>query len=246
MTAAHPAVDTAPLLELDGVSAGYASFRALFDVSFSVRPQTALALLGSNGSGKTTVARVCSGLLRPSAGHVRFDGADVTRLQAWRLARLGVSHAPEGRSVFASLTVEENLALSFRAGLGRGGVAAALDRAYTRFPRLGERRRQSAATLSGGEQRMLALGRVLAAPPKLLVVDELSLGLAPAVVDEVFAALAEIQAAGTTLLVVEQHVDRALALADDVVVLTKGTVAFQGPKHDLGDVLDRLLPGVSP
>jgi branched-chain amino acid transport system ATP-binding protein len=243
VSVAEPLVEAA-LLEVEGVSAGYASFRALFDVSFSVRPRTALAVLGPNGSGKTTIARVCSGLVRPSAGRVHFGGVDVTRMPAWRLARLGVSHAPEGRSVFASLTVEENLVLSFRAALGRAGVAPALERAFARFPRLGERRRQSAATLSGGEQRMLALARVFAAPPKLLVVDELSLGLAPSVVDEVFAALGEVRAAGTTLLVVEQHVDRALGLADDLVVLSKGTVAFRGPKADLGDVLERLLPGV--
>src|SRR5207237_1274284 len=153
-------------------------------------------------------------------GPVRFGHVDVTRLAAWRLARLGVAHAPEGRSVFASLSVEENLVLSFRAAVGRDGAAAAVERAYARFPWLRDRRRQSAATLSGGEQRMLALARVLAAPPRLRVVDELSLGLAPAVVDEVFAALAEIQAVGTPLLLVEPHVYPALALAAHLVVLT--------------------------
>src|SRR5207253_3654407 len=188
-------------------------------------------------------ARVCTGLVRPTGGRVRFEGADVTGRPAWRLARLGVAHAPEGRSVFASLTVEENLIVSFRAALGRGGVAAAVEAAYQRFPWMRARRRQNAATLSGGEHRMLALARVLVAPPRLMVVDELSLGLAPSIVDEVFAALAEIKEAGTTLLLVEQHVDRALAMADDVVVLSKGTVAYSGPTADLGDVVDRLLPG---
>jgi branched-chain amino acid transport system ATP-binding protein len=232
-----------PLLELEGVSAGYAPFRALFDVSFAVPQGSALALLGSNGSGKTTIARVCTGLVAPTGGRVRFAGRDVTGMAAWRLARLGIAHAPEGRSVFASLTVEENLSLSFRRSLGRAGVRPALDRAYDRFPQLGERRRQSAATLSGGEQRMLSLARVLADPPRLLVVDELSLGLAPAVVDSVFATLAEVRSRGTTLLVIEQHVDRALSLAEHVVLLSKGRVVFRGPAADVGDEVERLLPG---
>ena len=242
---AVPAVSASsePLLELEGVCAGYESFRALFDVSFVVPAGSAVALLGSNGSGKTTVARVCCGLVVPTAGRLRFDGIDVTGDPAWRLARLGIAHAPEGRSVFASLTVEENLVLSFRQALGRAGVAPALERAFGRFPQLAERRRQSAGTLSGGEQRMLSLARVLADPPRLLVVDELSLGLAPTVVDTVFATLEEIRGQGTTLLVIEQHVDRALSLAEHVVLLTKGQVAFRGRAADVGAELERLLPG---
>src|SRR5207248_3652399 len=143
----------APMLELDDVSAGYASFRALFGVSLSVPEGSALALLGSNGSGKTTVARVLTGLVAPASGRVRFDGRDVTGMPAWRLARLGIAHAPEGRSVFASLTVEENLVLAFRSTLGRAGVAEALERAYGGFPHLGARRGQTAGTLPGGGQR---------------------------------------------------------------------------------------------
>jgi len=235
--------DGDPVLELESVSAGYAAFRALFDVSFAVPEGSALALLGSNGSGKTTVARVISGLVTPSAGRMRFGGTDVTGLAGWRLARLGVVHAPEGRSVFASLSVEENLVLAFRQSLGRAGVAPALERAYGRFPQLAERRRQSAGTLSGGEQRMLSLARVFADPPRLLVVDELSLGLSPAVVDAVFAALAEIRAGGTTLVVIEQHVDRALSLAEYVVLLAKGRVVYRGLASEVGDQVERLLPG---
>ena len=236
-----PAAD--PILELESVSAGYAAFRAIFDVSLAVPEGSALALLGSNGSGKTTVARVVSGLVAPSAGRVRFAGHDVTGVPGWRLARLGVAHAPEGRSVFASLSVEENLMLPFRQSLGRSGVANALERAYGRFPRLAERRRQSAGTLSGGEQRMLSLARVFADPPRLLVVDELSLGLSPAVVDTVFDALAEIRAGGTTLVVIEQHVDRALSLAEHVVLLAKGRVVYRGLAAEVGDQVARLLPG---
>ena len=232
-----------PLLEVENVDAGYAAFRALFGVSFSVPEGSALALLGSNGSGKTSVARVITGLITPTKGRLRFAGQDVTGLSAWRLARMGIAHAPEGRSVFASLSVEENLVLSFRQSLGRSGVAGALERAYDRFPRLAERRRQSASTLSGGEQRMLSLARVFADPPRLLVVDELSLGLAPAIVDVVFDALAEIRKQGTTLVVIEQHVDRALEFAEYVVLLTQGQVVYRGLAAEIGDQAERLLPG---
>jgi len=240
---AEPMAAPEPLLELERVDAGYAAFRALFGVSFAVPEGSALALLGSNGSGKTSVARVISGLITPTAGHMRFAGQDVTGLSAWRLSRLGIAHAPEGRSVFSSLSVEENLTLGFRQSLGRSGVAGALERAYDRFPALAGRRRQSAGTLSGGEQRMLSLARVFADPPQLLVVDELSLGLAPGIVDSVFDALDDIRARGTTLVVIEQHVDRALKLADHVVLLSKGRVAYRGLAAEIGDQVERLLPG---
>jgi branched-chain amino acid transport system ATP-binding protein len=239
----------APLLELRDVDAGYGPFRSLFNVSFAIRPHSVMALLGSNGSGKTTVVRVCSGLVRPTSGRVVFEGADVTGRRAYRLARLGIVHAPEGRSVFASLTVEENLALTFRQVFGRRGTQDALRHAYELFPRLGERRRQMAGTLSGGEQRMLSLARVLVRAPKLLITDELSLGLAPVVIDEVYETLATIRDSGTALLIVEQHVRQALGLADDVVVLAKGSVTLSGPVAELGDITERLLPaadGVAP
>jgi branched-chain amino acid transport system ATP-binding protein len=239
----QPVASSEPLLELQNVDASYAAFRALFGVSFAVPEGSALALLGSNGSGKTSVARVVSGLITPTAGHLRFAGQDVTGLSAWRLARMGIAHAPEGRSVFASLSVEENLTLGFRQSVGRSGVPDALERAYTRFPRLAERRRQTGSTLSGGEQRMLSLARVFADPPRLLIVDELSLGLAPAIVDVVFDALAEIRQRGTTLIVIEQHVDRALAFAQHVVLLTQGRVVYRGLAAEIGDQVERLLPG---
>jgi branched-chain amino acid transport system ATP-binding protein len=235
----------APLLELDGVSAAYGPFRALFDVSFAVGEGSVTALLGPNGAGKTTVARVCSGLLAPSSGKVRLGGEDITGQSAWRVARRGVVHAVEGRSVFASLTVEENLVLTFRQALGKEAVASTLDKAYGTFPRLGERRRQEAGTLSGGEQRMLSLARVLAAPPRVLIADELSLGLAPIVVDEVYGVLAAIRDAGASLLIVEQQVTRALQLADHAVVLGKGAVRYAGPVAELRDEAERLLPGAT-
>jgi branched-chain amino acid transport system ATP-binding protein len=239
------ASETAPLFELRNVEAGYGPFRALFGVSLTVNEGSVLTLLGSNGAGKTTVARVCSGLIKPTAGKLLFDGEDVTGKRPYRLARKGIVQAPEGRSVFASLTVEENLLLPLRRTLGRSGTRGGLARAYEMFPPLSQRRRQLAGTLSGGEQRMLALARVLAKPPRLLVCDELSLGLAPIVVDEVYKTLAAIREAGTTLLIVEQHVAHALSIADEVAVLVKGRVTYDGPVAEMGDLSERLLPSAA-
>ena len=232
-----------PILELRDVEAGYGPFRALFGVSLAVGAGDAVALVGANGAGKTTVARVASGLLVPSAGSVLVDGAAVAEggPSAWRFVRAGVVHAPEGRSVFASLTVEENLALSFHRAFGRAGLAGALDRAYGLFPRLGERRGQLAGTLSGGEQRMLSLGRVLVESPRLLIADELSLGLAPIVVDQVFDTLSQIRDAGTALLIVEQQVGHALELCDRAAVLEHGLITWQGPASEAGAVLESRL-----
>ena len=239
-------VDIAPvegILELRGVGAAYGPYEALFDVSLTVRPGRALALFGANGAGKSTVARVVSGLVPTTRGTIRFDGRDITGRPAYEIARMGLSQLTEGRSVFASLTVEENLTLSFRRAIGRKGVPDALGRAYASFPQLEQRRTQSAGTLSGGEQRMLALARVLVLHQKLLVVDELSFGLAPIVMDEVYAALEQVVAAGTSLLLIEQHVDRALVLADDVVVLSKGRVVFDGTVAEVEGRLGDLVLG---
>lgn len=223
------------VLELDGVSAGYGAFRALFDVSLTVGAGDTVALLGANGAGKTTVARVATGLIAPSSGRVRVDGVDLTGAATYRFARAGIVHAPEGRSVFGTLTVEENLVLSFRQTRGRNGVRPALEQAFDLFPRLGERRRQTAGTLSGGEQRMLSMARVLVESPRVLVADELSLGLAPIIVDEVYANLERLRGSGTALLIVEQHVGHALALCDRVVVLGHGAVDWEGPATDAVD-----------
>lgn len=230
------------LLRLESVDAGYGPFRALFGVSFAVAEHSAVALLGPNGAGKTTVARVCSGLVVPTAGRLWFAGDDVTGRPAYELARLGISHAPEGRSVFASLSVEENLQLAFRQLLGTRRTADALARAFELFPRLGERRAQLAGSLSGGEQRMLALARVMVNPPRLLVVDELSLGLAPIITEEVYRHLARIKEQGTTLLIVEQQVEHALAIADHVVVLNAGEVRYDGPPADPHELARFFLP----
>jgi branched-chain amino acid transport system ATP-binding protein len=241
---AMPTPASAPVLELRDVHASYGPFRALFGVSFAVAPGRAIALLGSNGAGKTTVARVCSGLVRPTSGAVLFRGVDTAHTSPQTLARDGLVQAPEGRAVFASLTVEENLTLWFRRTLGRSHVSKGLDEAFTAFPRLGERRNQAAGTLSGGEQRMLALGRVLVDPPAVLVADELSLGLAPIIVDEVYASLARIRDAGCALVVVEQQVGHALDLADEAVVLARGRSVFCGPAADLRGHAGELTLGL--
>ena len=237
------AIEVPPALELRGVSASYGRFRALFDVTMSIAAGSVTALVGPNGAGKSTIARVVSGLVPVSKGRVYLAGQDVTGLSTWRLVRLGMAHAPEGRSVFSTLDVEDNLRLTFIRALGRKGAAEALERAYTRFPSLGDRRRQLAGTLSGGEQRMLALARVLAVPPRLLVVDELSLGLAPRIVDDVYRALREIRDTGTSLLVIEQQLARVIELAEQLVVLRKGQVVQAGPVGELTELASELLPG---
>lgn len=233
--------DARPVLELDEVSAAYGPYRALFGVSFSVGEGEALALLGPNGAGKSTVARVVSGLVPVSSGRVRVAGRDLTGEPAWRIARAGLAHVPEGRGVFVSLSVEENLVLAFGRRAQRGNVAEALERAYSRFPVLGERRGVRAGTLSGGQQRLLSLAKVLIVPPKVLVADELSLGLAPSVIDDVYAALTDVRRGGTAFVVVEQQVDRALALASSAVVLERGSVRYFGPPHGARAVVGQVL-----
>ncbi len=230
-----------PLLELDGVCASYSTYRALFDVSFTVPERGIVALLGSNGAGKSTVARVASGLVPLTAGKIRFDGNDITGLAAHKIAHQGVAHVPEGRGVFSSLTVDENLTLAFRQKVGRRGVAAACERAFTAFPALVACRRQLGGTLSGGQQRMLSLARVLAAPPRLLIVDELSLGLAPVVIDSVYDGLLAVRDSGCAILVVEQQVDRALAIAESAVLLAHGSVSWTGPATEASAAMEELL-----
>lgn len=238
MTGVHP------VLELRDVSAAYGPFRALFGVSITVGDGEAVALVGSNGAGKTTVARIASGLVAPTIGSVVVDGADLTGAPTHRFARAGVAHAPEGRSVFASLSVEENLVLSFRRLRGRTGVKPALDLAYEMFPVLGRRRHQHAGTLSGGEQRMLSMARVLVEVPKVLVADELSLGLAPIVVDEIYGTLQRLRDEGTSLLIVEQQVSHALRMCDRVVVLEHGSVSWTGNATDAEGVVSHFFEHV--
>jgi branched-chain amino acid transport system ATP-binding protein len=239
---AAPGGDAArPVVDLQRVCAAYGPYRALFDVSFSVPAGEVVALIGSNGAGKSTVARVLTGLLPSSSGTIQIDGQDTTKLAAWRIARLGVAHVPEGRGIFSRLTVEENLTLAFRQRAGRKKLADNLARAYQSFPILGERRKQLGGTLSGGQQRLLSLAKVLVVPPKLLVADELSLGLAPVVIDAVYSGLQDINKNGTALLVVEQQVNRVLEIAERAVVLDRGTVAFAGPADQAGSTIEKLI-----
>jgi branched-chain amino acid transport system ATP-binding protein len=226
---------------VEHIDAAYGPYRALFDVSFAVPAGGVVALLGSNGAGKSTVARVVSGLLPSAKGRIRIDGTDMTGQPAFKIARAGVAHVPEGRGIFANLTVEENLTLVFRQRVGRKMVAPSLDAAYEAFPVLGDRRKQRGGTLSGGQQRLLSLAKVLVVPPRLLVADELSLGLAPVVVDAVYDGLRRVNATGTALLVVEQQVDRALELASHAVVLEHGSVAFEGPSDQAMAAVEKVL-----
>ena len=232
---------SAPVLELRNIDAGYGPFRALFDVSFEIPAGGATALLGSNGSGKTTVARLASGLISPVSGSIWVDGVNMTGERTYKYTRAGISHAPEGRSVFATLTVEENLTLSLRRRLGVKNLQAGLESAFSIFPQLAQRRGQLAGTLSGGEQRMLSLARPLVEKPKLLIADELSLGLAPIIVNFVYELLARIRASGTAVLVVEQHVGHALDLCDHAILLSHGAIAWQGPANEARSVVNTQL-----
>ncbi|MCY3576717.1 MAG: ABC transporter ATP-binding protein [bacterium] len=240
-TVVAPAPLVIPVLELRHVNAAYGPFRALFDVSLTVGEGETVALLGRNGAGKTTVARVASGLVEPTAGEVMVDGNDFTKARAHRYAKAGVVHVPEGRAVFSDFTVEENLTLAFSRTHDRSGVLDALSRAFDLFPPIAQRRRQIAGTLSGGEQRMLAMARVLVETPRLLIADELSLGLAPIVTDDVYAVLARIREAGTSLLIVEQHMSHALALCDRAILLDHGAITWQGPSAEAADTLAATL-----
>ncbi len=215
-----------PLLRVTDVEAYYGRIRALKGVSLEVPAGSVVALLGANGAGKTTTLRTISGLLRPARGMVEFDGQRVDRLSAERLVRVGMAHVPEGRQIFPELTVRENLRMGAYTRRDRGGVEGDLARVYDLFPRLAERRDQLAGYMSGGEQQMLAIGRALMTKPRLLLLDEPSLGLAPLLVKEIFRIIAEIRAAGTTVLLVEQNVHMALTVADYGYVLESGRVAL--------------------
>ncbi|MDQ1477393.1 MAG: branched-chain amino acid transport system ATP-binding protein livF [Actinomycetota bacterium] len=221
-----------PLLGVDTLSVSYGEAKAVSGVSFALDPGRAVAVLGANGSGKSSLAAALVGVVRPSGGRVAFDGVDITRWPAHRVSRAGIAYVPEGRGIYPHLTVADNLRAMLRYAVPRGEREHALERAVELFPVLGQRRKQAAGTLSGGEQQMLSLARVLAAPPKLLVADEMSLGLAPKMVDVVFDSLRRAKEAGVTVVLVEQYVERALALADDAFVLRQGVIAWSGPAAD--------------
>jgi branched-chain amino acid transport system ATP-binding protein len=221
------------MLELKGVSTRYGAINAICEVSFAVEKGGLATLIGANGAGKSTTLRSIMGLAQPHAGEVLFEGKKLNRLPTHRIAALGIALVPEGRAVFANLTVRENLELG--AYLQRDGARLKrdLDHVYALFPRLKERLAQMAGTLSGGEQQMLAIGRALMARPRLLLLDEPSLGLAPLVVQSIFDAIARINADGTTVLLVEQNANLALARSKQAYVIETGRITMRGPSADL-------------
>ena len=215
------------LLEVEGLDVYYGAVHALKGVSVRAAAGEIVTLIGANGAGKSTLLRAISGLIPPRAGTLRFDGHDLARVPAHEIVGLGISHAPEGRMVFANLSVEDNLELGAYRRKDRPGIREDRDRVFQLFPRLMERRRQPAGTLSGGEQQMLAIGRSLMSRPRLLLLDEPSLGLAPLLVREIFKTIREINQRGVTVLLVEQNAHMALSIAGRGYVLETGHVRFE-------------------
>jgi branched-chain amino acid transport system ATP-binding protein len=221
-----PPKDEVPLLELRGVHAGYEGVEALHEVGFQVRGGALVGILGPNGAGKSTTLKVISGLVRPTAGTVLLEGHDVTGASAVQLARAGVCLIPEGRGIFPNLTVHENLIMD---SFSNDRSPAELEEiAFARFPALANRRQQVAGTLSGGEQQMLSLSRALSTDPALILLDELSMGLAPLIVEQLFRIVRELTQSGVTTIVVEQFADVVLDIADEVIVMAHGRVRLRG------------------
>lgn len=225
------------MLTVENLHAGYGTSEVLVGVSLEVKAGAVVALIGANGAGKTTTMRAISGMVRPTKGRVLLDGRPVQDLEASRIARLGLAHSPEGRKVFGPLTVEDNLLLGAYSRLPRffgfrARAAVDLEGVYALFPRLKERRLQAAGTLSGGEQQMLAIGRALMSKPKVMLLDEPSMGLAPIIVQEVFNTIRRLKETGITLLLVEQFAKSALEVADYAYVMDRGHIAIEGtPAH---------------
>ena len=221
------------MLTLSSVTAGYGSVPAVRDLSIAVGEGEAVGLLGANGAGKSTTLRAISGLVRASAGTITFRGKNINSLPPYKIAELGIAHVPEGRQVFPELTVKENLEIGAYVPSAKAERSRTLDLVFSIFPVLAERRKQLAGTMSGGEQQMLAVGRGLMMKPRLLMLDEPSLGLAPVVTDATFAKIQEIHAMGTAILLVEQNVARALALVQRAYVLESGKVTLHGTSGEL-------------
>jgi branched-chain amino acid transport system ATP-binding protein len=221
------------MLSVERLEAGYGEVKVLHGISLEVNEGECVALVGANGAGKSTLLRAISGMVRIMSGSIHFDGVDITRVPPFQIAALGIAHVPEGRRLFPELTVEENLLLGAWVAESRRFRAESLERVYTLFPRLKERRRQLAGTLSGGEQQMLAIGRGLMLRPRLLMLDEPSLGLSPLLVDQVFDALREISLQKVSLLLAEQNIVQALALATRAYVIETGRIVMTGPGHEL-------------
>jgi branched-chain amino acid transport system ATP-binding protein len=221
------------MLELAAVDAGYDGFQALFGVTLDVQPGEAVAVIGPNGAGKTTLMRVISGLIRPTGGTIRLEGTDLATVPAHRIVERGIAHVPENRRLFPKMTVEDNLRMGAYMPQARAHFRERLATVYELFPRLEERHRQMAGTLSGGEQQMCAIGRALMSEPRLLLLDEPSAGLAPVVVQQVFALVERIRASGLTVLIVEQNVRQVLRVVDRAYLLEAGTIRSSGAAAEL-------------
>ena len=221
------------LLQLESIAASYGDFQALFGISLTVAAGSVTTLIGANGAGKSTTLRVISGLLRPHGGAIRFQGQDISRVKPYDMVERGISHVPEGRQLFPHMSVEENLALGAYVPRSRLRLKALMEEQFELFPRLKERRRQLAGTLSGGEQQMVAIARGLMAQPTLLLLDEPSLGLAPKTAEEVFEKIRQVARAGLTVLIVEQNVVDGLSISDSGFVIENGAVVLSGSAHDL-------------
>src|SRR2546427_889255 len=221
------------VLELEGVDAHYGRIQALRGVTMKVEKGEIVALIGSNGAGKTTSLRTISGLMHPSSGKVTFDGQDITRTRPSRIVGLGISQSPEGRRLFPRMSVLDNLFMGAYSRSDKPGIASDMERVFQLFPRLLERRTQISGTLSGGEQQMLAMGRALMARPKVMLLDEPSLGLAPILQETIFSIVREINSQGTTVLLVEQNAHKALEAAHRGYVLETGVIVQQGSGREL-------------
>lgn len=223
------------ILELSGVSAGYGQILAIAGISLTVGDGEAVGLLGANGAGKSTILRAITGLVRLRSGTITFDGLPIASLPAYRIVERGIAHVPEGRRVFPEMTVQENLEIGSYLARAKAERRSSLDLVFSIFPRLAQRRSQLAGTMSGGEQQMLAIGRGLMLKPRLLMLDEPSLGLAPVVIDSTFDAIQKIHALGMSILLVEQNASRALSLVKRAYVLERGVIAIHGESEELAE-----------
>ena len=221
------------LLEVNQIKVYYGMIQALKGISFEVNQGEVVALIGANGAGKTTTLHTITGLLRPKEGSILYGGKDITRVPAHRIVSMGMAHVPEGRRVFANMTVLQNLRMGAFTRKDRGEIEETLSRVYERFPRLRERQHQIAGTLSGGEQQMLAMGRALMSKPGLILMDEPSMGLSPIFVNEIFDIIRKVSESGTTVLLVEQNAKKALSIADRAYVLETGSILMSGPAQDM-------------
>ncbi len=221
------------ILSVDNINVHYGAIQALRGVSFTLNEGEIVTLIGANGAGKSTTLNTISGLLRPTTGKVTYDGADITQVDPPEIVKRGLIQVPEGRKIFSSLTVWENLEMGAYLNNDKNEVEALMEAVYVRFPRLKERRNQKGGTLSGGEQQMLAIGRGLMAKPRVLLLDEPSMGLSPIMVEQIFDTVREINQSGTSILLVEQNALMALSIADRGYVLDTGRVALEGPAEDL-------------